>query len=116
MNKPSTGRAPRTVRHGSLLAQTLVSLELGYPSLFFLLPTPCLFPGSALRRFSSLSCNPRLFNAAGLGGLLFTKTSQSVFFFSVLYAPFSFFNMPAQSLSGVVLLLEFAAKGRVAKV
>lgn len=116
VNKHSTSRALRRVGCSSLLAQTLVSLESSHPSLFFLVPTPRLFPGGLLGRLSSLSRNPRLFDTAGLGGLLLTKTSQSVFFFSVLYAPSRFLNMPLQSVPGVVLLLSLAAEGRVTEV
>ena len=89
---------------------------MSHPSVFLLLPTPCLLPGGALGRLPSLPLNPGLFNAAGFGGLLFTKTPQSVFFFRTVDAPPGFFNVSAQGLSGIILLLHCAAKGRVTQV
>lgn len=104
------------MRLHSLLAETLVSLTLSHPPLFFLLPTPCLFPGSALGRLTSLSLDPGHFNAASLGRLLFTETSKSEFFFGVLYASSDFFNVLSQGLPGVILLLNATAESRVTQV
>lgn len=116
LNKHLTGRTSYCVCCDSLFAQTLVSLELSHPSPFFLQSAPCLFSSSTLGRLPSLSLNSRLFDTACLGGLLFTQTSKSVFLVGVLYALSRFFNMLVQSLSGVILLLNLAAKGRITKV